>query len=84
MSRQKVGLVTRWPLKGSILSSPRGLSGSSPLRSDGSHDSQMGCWASCLVVKDAQVRVGNSKLNVWGCYLQNKVVYLVSFNAIVI
>jgi hypothetical protein len=44
----------------------------------------MGGWASCLVVKDAQVRVGNSKLNMWGRHFQNKVVYLVSFNAIVI
>ncbi len=30
----------------------------SPLRLDGSCDSQTGGWTSCLVAKDAQMRVG--------------------------
>ncbi len=37
---------------------PRGLSGSSPFRSDSSRDSQTGGWTGCPVVKDAQMRVG--------------------------
>jgi hypothetical protein len=41
---------------------PRELSGSSPLRSYGSHDSQMGGWTSCLVATDTQVRVGKQLL----------------------
>ncbi len=35
-----------------------GLSGSSPLRSDSSHDGQAGGWTSWEVAKDAQGRVG--------------------------
>jgi hypothetical protein len=33
------------------------LSCSSPLKPDGSHESQTGGWTSCMVAKDDQVRV---------------------------
>jgi hypothetical protein len=42
-----------------LQSSQGGQSDSSPLGSDGSHDSQAGGWTSCLMDKDAQMRVGN-------------------------
>ncbi len=44
MARREAEAVSQWPLKGCILSrkSQGGLSGSSPVRSDGSCDSQTG------------------------------------------
>jgi hypothetical protein len=40
-----------------------GPSGSSPLRSDGCHDVQVGGWTSREVAKDAQGRIGKTNLD---------------------
>jgi hypothetical protein len=45
-------------LKGNFTASQEGLSGSSPLRSDSSRDSQTGSWTLGEAAKDAQGRVG--------------------------
>jgi hypothetical protein len=55
--RWETGSRESWPKALKTKLAQGGLSGSSPLRSDGSHDGQAGGWNSRKAANDSQLRV---------------------------